>query len=111
MKTLATRTAELHVRTGRRDRRSRHSRPSRSGRRICQPGNSRLSPSSTRRSSCSPPGRRHCRENIRSDADALLGERDLLLQRIETLRGAGASGLKTRHHGDYHLGQVLLEAQ
>ena len=47
-------------------------------------------------------------ENIRSDADALLGERDLLLQRIERCASAGASGLKTRHHGDYHLGQVLL---
>ena len=39
-----------------------HSRPNRSGRGICQLGNSRLSPRSTRRSSCWPYRCRHCRK-------------------------------------------------
>jgi maltose alpha-D-glucosyltransferase/alpha-amylase len=47
-------------------------------------------------------------ERARADAQALLAARDRLLQRIDDLRGAGGAALKTRCHGDYHLGQVLL---
>jgi maltose alpha-D-glucosyltransferase/alpha-amylase len=47
-------------------------------------------------------------ERARADAKALLAARDRLLQRIDDLRGAGGAALKTRCHGDYHLGQVLL---
>jgi maltose alpha-D-glucosyltransferase / alpha-amylase len=37
----------------------------------------------------------------------VLGAAELLLRRLETIRGAGPAGLRIRLHGDYHLGQVL----
>jgi maltose alpha-D-glucosyltransferase/alpha-amylase len=43
------------------------------------------------------------------DAQALLTRRAALLQRIERCSSAAPQGLKTRRHGDYHLGQVLLK--
>ncbi|MGE0357409.1 MAG: maltose alpha-D-glucosyltransferase [Burkholderiales bacterium] len=43
----------------------------------------------------------------REEALALLARRTDLLARIEAAR-AGAGALKTRFHGDFHLGQVLL---
>ncbi|MBI2312337.1 MAG: maltose alpha-D-glucosyltransferase [Betaproteobacteria bacterium] len=45
-------------------------------------------------------------QSARADADAVLARRAALLQGIEAL--APAPALKIRHHGDYHLGQVLL---
>jgi maltose alpha-D-glucosyltransferase/alpha-amylase len=43
-------------------------------------------------------------------ARALLPDRERVLTRIVALAasGAGAGGVKIRHHGDYHLGQVLV---
>jgi len=41
-------------------------------------------------------------------ARALLGRRDKVVQRLQALVGAVAAFTKTRHHGDYHLGQVLV---
>ncbi|HKQ29202.1 MAG TPA: alpha-amylase, partial [Burkholderiales bacterium] len=38
----------------------------------------------------------------------LLGKRDQLFALIDACAGPRAKALKTRHHGDYHLGQVLL---
>jgi len=38
----------------------------------------------------------------------LLGARDKVLRRIEACRVPAAPSIKARHHGDYHLGQVLL---
>ncbi|HEV2268587.1 MAG TPA: putative maltokinase, partial [Steroidobacteraceae bacterium] len=43
------------------------------------------------------------------DAQALLARREKLLQRIAGCAAAMPNGLKTRRHGDYHLGQVLLK--
>lgn len=43
------------------------------------------------------------------DAEFLLARRDGLLNRIDSLLPRPPRGLKTRHHGDYHLGQVLLK--
>jgi maltose alpha-D-glucosyltransferase/alpha-amylase len=43
-----------------------------------------------------------------ADADRLLGERERLIQRIAAHANERADGVKTRVHGDYHLGQVLL---
>ena len=43
-----------------------------------------------------------------ADAQLVLGSRDRLLARIERFDGATARSMKTRIHGDYHLGQVLL---
>ncbi|HEY6483298.1 MAG TPA: maltose alpha-D-glucosyltransferase [Steroidobacteraceae bacterium] len=43
------------------------------------------------------------------DAQALLDRRDALLKRIDAMLVGTPDGLKTRHHGDYHLGQVLLK--
>jgi maltose alpha-D-glucosyltransferase/alpha-amylase len=43
------------------------------------------------------------------EADLLLSRRQILLKRIEASVPKLPKGLKTRHHGDYHLGQVLLK--
>jgi len=47
-------------------------------------------------------------ESIRDDTDRLLAQRDALLARITAHANDRADGVKTRLHGDYHLGQVLL---
>jgi maltose alpha-D-glucosyltransferase / alpha-amylase len=44
----------------------------------------------------------------RDEARTLLVEREALLARIEAAGRGGGATLKTRYHGDYHLGQVLL---
>ncbi|MHB8815697.1 MAG: maltose alpha-D-glucosyltransferase [Steroidobacteraceae bacterium] len=43
------------------------------------------------------------------DAEAMLARSHTLLRRIEGCTIAAPRGLKTRRHGDYHLGQVLLK--
>jgi maltose alpha-D-glucosyltransferase/alpha-amylase len=43
------------------------------------------------------------------EAEFLLSRRDTLLKRIADAVPHAPQGLKTRHHGDYHLGQVLLK--
>ena len=45
---------------------------------------------------------------VRSDADHLLARRDALLARIRRHASDTTAGAKTRLHGDYHLGQVLI---
>jgi len=47
-------------------------------------------------------------ESARADADAMLGQRDAVLARIDRHTQDSTAGKKTRTHGDYHLGQVLL---
>jgi maltose alpha-D-glucosyltransferase/alpha-amylase len=47
-------------------------------------------------------------EVARGEADRLLAERERLLARIAEHAKQRAEGSKTRVHGDYHLGQVLL---
>jgi maltose alpha-D-glucosyltransferase/alpha-amylase len=44
----------------------------------------------------------------RADAESLLQRRETLLGRVTAAGTAAAAGLKIRHHGDYHLAQVLL---
>src|SRR5690606_21437673 len=44
----------------------------------------------------------------RARAEALLAQRELCAQRIDELTDAPVHALKTRIHGDYHLGQVLV---
>jgi maltose alpha-D-glucosyltransferase/alpha-amylase len=44
----------------------------------------------------------------RERADAVLARQDQIQKRIEALATEDKSGTKTRIHGDYHLGQVLL---
>jgi len=39
---------------------------------------------------------------------AILGKQHQIIQRIESCPAPKAAALKTRHHGDYHLGQVLI---
>jgi maltose alpha-D-glucosyltransferase / alpha-amylase len=43
-----------------------------------------------------------------AEADAVLAQAKQLLRRIETAATARVAAHKTRYHGDYHLGQVLL---
>ncbi|HVO87340.1 MAG TPA: maltose alpha-D-glucosyltransferase [Casimicrobiaceae bacterium] len=47
-------------------------------------------------------------ENLRADANRLLVSRDALLARVDSVAPAAVNATKTRYHGDYHLGQVLL---
>jgi maltose alpha-D-glucosyltransferase/alpha-amylase len=48
--------------------------------------------------------------DLRAAADALLARRDEVFSRLEMPSLEGISVLKTRFHGDYHLGQVLIVA-
>ncbi|HTX23884.1 MAG TPA: maltose alpha-D-glucosyltransferase [Steroidobacteraceae bacterium] len=48
-------------------------------------------------------------ESVWGDAAKLLARRNVLLQRLDGVSASAARGLKIRHHGDYHLGQVLLQ--
>ena len=48
-------------------------------------------------------------EAIRQNAAMLLGRRATMLARIDSPATDHARGLKLRHHGDYHLGQVLIQ--
>jgi maltose alpha-D-glucosyltransferase/alpha-amylase len=45
---------------------------------------------------------------VAADAQAVLAARAALLARIDACAATVPRGLKTRRHGDYHLGQVLL---
>ncbi|MGH8208233.1 MAG: putative maltokinase, partial [Steroidobacteraceae bacterium] len=45
---------------------------------------------------------------VMAAAESLLKRRALLLRRIEASAATVPQGLKTRRHGDYHLGQVLV---
>ena len=45
---------------------------------------------------------------VAADAESLLKRRALLLRRIEASAASVPKGIKTRRHGDYHLGQVLV---
>ncbi len=47
-------------------------------------------------------------ETNRALAERLLAQREVLLDRIEGMRGMTLSGGRCRIHGDYHLGQVLV---
>jgi maltose alpha-D-glucosyltransferase/alpha-amylase len=47
-------------------------------------------------------------EAQRAQAQALLAGRDACFARIDALTGAPVGAAKTRVHGDYHLGQVLV---
>jgi len=47
---------------------------------------------------------------VQSCAQLLLDQQQLLLTRIEACSQPVGSGLKTRYHGDYHLGQVMLSS-
>jgi maltose alpha-D-glucosyltransferase / alpha-amylase len=47
-------------------------------------------------------------ERARPDAEELLARGDEVFQRLDRLRDISLKAVKTRFHGDYHLGQVLL---
>ncbi len=47
-------------------------------------------------------------DDVREEAAALLDSRSALAERIEAVRGRAPTGVKTRIHGDFHLGQVLV---
>ncbi|MGH8150700.1 MAG: maltose alpha-D-glucosyltransferase [Steroidobacteraceae bacterium] len=48
-------------------------------------------------------------EALRQGAEALAAQREALLAYIESLGHGAPAGVKVRLHGDYHLGQVLLQ--
>lgn len=45
---------------------------------------------------------------MQATADRLTAARDTILKRINSLKPVDLQSLKTRYHGDYHLGQVLV---
>jgi maltose alpha-D-glucosyltransferase/alpha-amylase len=45
---------------------------------------------------------------VRDEGRALLQQQERVNSRIAALADAGEGGVKIRHHGDYHLGQVLV---
>ena len=47
--------------------------------------------------------------SVAVEADLLLAHRAALLKRLEPRPGLPPVGIKIRHHGDYHLGQVLVK--
>jgi maltose alpha-D-glucosyltransferase/alpha-amylase len=47
-------------------------------------------------------------ETTRAPVDLLLASREHVVDRIRTLLPAGIQAVKIRHHGDFHLGQVLF---
>ena len=47
-------------------------------------------------------------ESLRPDADRLLGMEARIFDRLEATAGQGLETIKSRLHGDYHLGQVLV---
>ncbi|MEM8664798.1 MAG: putative maltokinase, partial [Pseudomonadota bacterium] len=47
-------------------------------------------------------------EDAKPDAEAVLGAREQIAARYRAVADAAPSGHKTRIHGDYHLGQVLV---
>jgi maltose alpha-D-glucosyltransferase/alpha-amylase len=47
-------------------------------------------------------------ESSRGDASRVLAAREAILARIETHAADQGGGVRTRIHGDYHLGQVLV---
>jgi maltose alpha-D-glucosyltransferase/alpha-amylase len=47
-------------------------------------------------------------ETARDTARAVMGQREELRRRIRSAKPSAIRGLKTRYHGDFHLGQVLL---
>jgi maltose alpha-D-glucosyltransferase/alpha-amylase len=49
-------------------------------------------------------------EATRQDAEAMIAARGELMARIDTLGAEPVTADKSRYHGDYHLGQVLLAA-
>lgn len=54
-------------------------------------------------------GRRHALPGeVTPAVNRLLEARDAILRQIPELTGRAVDALKIRHHGDYHLGQVLL---
>jgi len=44
-----------------------------------------------------------------ADIDTLLSRREILLKQIDASVSRSLQGLKTRYHGDFHLGQVLVK--
>jgi trehalose synthase-fused probable maltokinase len=53
-------------------------------------------------------GRTRLDPQARRLASALLARRDEVVRRVQALDGAVPAFTKTRHHGDYHLGQLLV---
>jgi maltose alpha-D-glucosyltransferase/alpha-amylase len=52
--------------------------------------------------------RRDLSERTAHSAQRLLDNRDAILRYINGIKGSSIDGLKIRHHGDFHLGQVLI---
>jgi maltose alpha-D-glucosyltransferase / alpha-amylase len=53
-------------------------------------------------------GLRELPEHAGQLAQRLLADRDVVVAHIESMRDEAIKGVKIRHHGDFHLGQVLI---
>ena len=102
MQMLATRTAELHRAFAMRTGDPAFEPEPLDGRRTSRPGKRKVRAGGRA-------DRWRCSNEAQRNAQPLLAQRDELLALHRCLRRAeGRQALKTRHHGDYHLGQVLI---
>ena len=71
-------------------------------------GPSARSPCSSARSACSRSNRSWENETAEAEAKRLLAQQEALTRALRKLAKAGVGSAKTRIHGDFHLGQVLV---
>ena len=108
MATLGQRTAELHLALATAQRRSRLRAGTHRAAPMSPHGSGRSLKKRRKRSTSWSAAAIDFPAPVRDGLDALLDARQRLLARIQASAGTRFDGLKTRYHGDYHLGQVLL---
>ena len=86
----------------------RSSRPSRSAPRTSRPGRNVLSSAAATRSTSWPKSATDLDEADQALADRLLASRAAITDHIRRSLPPTINAVKVRHHGDFHLGQVLI---
>jgi maltose alpha-D-glucosyltransferase/alpha-amylase len=106
--TLGTRTGELHRALGRRTGHAAFD-PEPVGARDIEQWQTRVREEAVATLELLAARRAQLAAPARDDALALLEQRERLLSRIDGCRAPAGVALKIRFHGDYHLGQVLMQ--